>query len=454
MKRMICAVLALCLGLCGCSGWNLLPQKQAASSTLSSTAETAEPTAAPQALHVYYEQENVAAARALEAYAAAQNVAVDAVDDPAQAGLAVLEATPESGSDYRDLSADTLLAAAGSRAGMSGSFTSLPMGKTLYCYWADKNVLAALLGTDYEITDLQNASWAEWSDFVEKAGEWIAAPAETTVTLSGREYTLPAEKADAAANLDGVFALPAGAGAFSGAAYSGVLVAADGQMTDEALAGPMNGLLNCFGLETSYLAGAQSKTDRGDAAWLQTSVSDAVGLLGDGKALFYRGRLTDALANLSPETCQRLVPVPQKCLFEEEDLTTTDYNLTGLMNYPVLTTAGQLAIPAAADEDAVRSGAGFLLWLYTSDAGSTLLTDTLGLITPWNTASNSTELGALQVNLVSTGVLPGAQFSDAANAGINAAAQTLLTREKWTKADKQTFVAAVEQALGAVQSAG
>ena len=53
-----------------------------------------------------------------------------------------------------------------------------------------------------------------------------------------------------------------------------------------------------------------------------------------------RAGLADLTAVLGTNAVQSLVPVPFKCYFEQSDLTTEEYDLTGLMNYPTLACAG------------------------------------------------------------------------------------------------------------------
>ena len=57
-----------------------------------------------------------------------------------------------------------------------------------------------------------------------------------------------------------------------------------------------------------------------------------------------------------------------------------------------------------------------MLWLYSSGDGEKALTNTLGVITPWNTASDTTTLGAMQVEQVNTAILPGIDLPTAAAA--------------------------------------
>ena len=117
---------------------------------------------------------------ALQAYCDARGVTPEWTADLADADLALLSALPE-GEGWLDLSGQQLLRAAADRAGLSADAAvyQLPLGRSLYAYWADGALLTALLGDC--LTDLQNATWEEWSEFADAVTEWIAAPAATEV---------------------------------------------------------------------------------------------------------------------------------------------------------------------------------------------------------------------------------------------------------------------------------
>lgn len=80
------------------------------------------------------------------------------------------------------------------------------MGQSLYAYWADNRVLTELLQSDAALDDLRAATWEEWFDFVTAVTHWCAEPGAVQVTLNGNVYTLPAERRETLANLNGVFA--------------------------------------------------------------------------------------------------------------------------------------------------------------------------------------------------------------------------------------------------------
>ena len=154
--RKTAAALALpALLLAGCS----LADVQAAVLPAENTAtiETA-PTAAPQSLTVYASASLAPAARA---YADAQGVALTETDDAGAADLLLVDHA--SGGSLLDVTSDTLLAAAAARADITDNANTLPLGRSLYGYWASKDALTALLGDD-AVTALQGATWDEWSD--------------------------------------------------------------------------------------------------------------------------------------------------------------------------------------------------------------------------------------------------------------------------------------------------
>ena len=148
------------------------------------TIETA-PTAVPQTLTVYASDALAPAARA---YAEAQGVTLTMTADAAAADLLLTDHAP--GGSLLDVTSDTLLAAAAARADITGNASTLPLGRSLYGYWANGAVLNALLG-DGALTALQGADWEEWSDFVETLSAWLDDQKAATVTLSGSDYTQP-----------------------------------------------------------------------------------------------------------------------------------------------------------------------------------------------------------------------------------------------------------------------
>ena len=200
-KRISALVLSSCL-LAGCAG-------QGAAATGETAAPSqAVPTAAPQSLTVNGLLDTSAAVGALELYAQAQNVTLQNSFETETADLVILDAPPQDDGTWKNLAENELLAAAAQRAGLDteSTVTALPVGQSLYAYWADNRVLTELLQSDAALDDLRAATWEEWFDFVTAVTHWCAEPGAVQVTLNGNAYTLPAERRETLANLNGVFA--------------------------------------------------------------------------------------------------------------------------------------------------------------------------------------------------------------------------------------------------------
>lgn len=413
LKTIRFAALALpALLLAGCAANPLRPAEHTA------TVETAA-TPQPQTLNVYATD---ALLPALQDYAATQEVTLNVTEDPAAADLLALDYKPDGLVEGVDVMSDTLLAAAASRAGITESTDALPLGRSLYGYWANGTMLTSLLG-DGAVTALQNASWEEWSNFVETLQAWLEEPEAATVTLNGSDYTLPETKPDTL-NATGVFSEPMD----RAAGYTAALLAAGSELTEDTLSGPLNGVYSAVTLEWDNLAES------------------------DETALFRRAKLTDLLSAYGAEACQSLVLIPFKCNLEESDLSTEEYNLTGLLNYPVLADVGYVTVRAGTDETAQKAAKSAALWLYSSGDGESALTETLGVITPWNTASDTTTLGAMQIEQAGTGILPGSTFTQAQADALAENEESLRDSEDHTSAERKTFTTQALAALGVTEA--
>ena len=151
-KRISALVLSSCL-LAGCAG-------QGAAATGETAAPSqAVPTAAPQSLTVNGLLDTSAAVGALELYAQAQNVTLQNSFETETADLVILDAPPQDDGTWKNLAENELLAAAAQRAGLDteSTVTALPVGQSLYAYWADNRVLTELLQSDAALDDLRAA---------------------------------------------------------------------------------------------------------------------------------------------------------------------------------------------------------------------------------------------------------------------------------------------------------
>ena len=427
------------------------------------TPSQAVPTAAPQSLTVNGLLDTSAAVGALELYAQAQNVTLQNSFETETADLVILDAPPQDDGTWKNLAENELLAAAAQRAGLDteSTVTALPVGQSLYAYWADNRVLTELLQSDAALDDLRAATWEEWFDFVTAVTHWCAEPGAVQVTLNGNAYTLPAERRETLANLNGVFAAQGpevsgnsgdgGVAENTPALYTTALLAAGEPLTEENLTGPLNALEQELRLEDA------------NSAW-QAGIADlwtSKYLFQQGNALFYRGYLADLVSDsgaaLSSAQKDALVWLPIKNNLTEADIANQRFNLAGLMNYPILANRAWLAIPADADEESARAAAAAILWLYTSKAGESALIDTLDLITPWGTGSNQNAAAAMQAAQVTAGILPGAALDQTQAAALQQAQRGLyyeadgitLRDGLWDEDAAAAWRSAVMAALGA-----
>lgn len=397
-RRMPAALLAGCILagclLTGCAGQNLalLPEAPPAQSA---PAPAPAEEAADEKLTITCETLPAGFEALLDAYAQSQGTGVRILGpdgESVQPDL-VLHSRGPDGQGYYDLSQDPLFtvliqsAAALPGRELSGPCPELPLGFAGYGYLADGELLCALLGEEFGPESLQKASSAEWTGFIQALGGWIEAPAAQPVTLAGKEFTLPAEKPPAAQNLTGVFAVPAAEpDAFAGSALSPVFCAAfadvNGVTADETLlTGPLNSFWSAMRLETGWMAGQGGPLLRGQDGAAALTMRDAAALLAGGQAVFCRASTAGLLPYLSQEDAARMVLIPLKLPFDDTDLAqNAAFTLEQLASWPVVGTAGWLAIPDSASEEGRQRAESFLLWLFASKDGQRALVDTMGLL--------------------------------------------------------------------------
>lgn len=363
MKRLLTILLAAAL-LAGCGGrLRLLPDggQAPASSAVPQATE------APDRVLTVWD-ESGALSEALALYSESQGVRVEPAADAASAALAVSAAQPAADSAL-DLSqqGELVQGMAGALTGGQEGCFGLPLANAAYGYLASAARLRALLGAEFDPADLQKASAAEWRDFVDALNGWLEQPAETGLTLNGKEYALPGEKPAELAGLEAVFAVAAD-DRFAGPVLAPVLgtcyktaeEAAAGGRTDAQLTGALNSLWTLLTDEAGSLAGA----GEGGAA---PGRAEAQAAFAEGTALFFRA--STAQSGLSAEDT---VVVPLKFTFDDTDLH-GGFSLEELTGMPVVKIGGWVYLPAAADENGRAEACAFLLWLYASEAGRQLM---------------------------------------------------------------------------------
>lgn len=364
---------------------------------------------------------------------------------------------------YCDLSQDPLFtvliqnAAALPGQSFSGPCTALPLGFAGYGYLADGELLAALLGEEFQPEFLQKASSAEWTGFIQALGGWIEQPAAQPVTLAGKSFALPAEKPAAAQNLTGVFAVPAAVpAAFAGSALSPVLCTAfadaDAAAADESLlAGPLGSFWSAMRLETSWMAGQDGPLLRGDAQAGTGTMQQAAGLLSGGQAMFCRASSAGLLPYLSAEEAARMLLIPLKYPFDDTDLApNAAFTLEQLACWPVVGTAGWLAVPESAGGEARARAEGFLLWLFASEEGQRALAEKMGLLSIVAAGAESPALQAAAGALSAGEALPDLAEGfgyDAQQRASEVLRETWLPQASWNPYQRAAYVEAVLAAL-------
>lgn len=416
MKRLLTILLAATL-LAGCGGrLRLLPDggQAPASSAVPQATE------APDRVLTVWD-ESGALSEALALYSESQGVRVEPAADAASAALAVSAAQPAADSAL-DLSqqGELVQGMAGALTGGQEGCFGLPLANAAYGYLASAARLRALLGAEFDPADLQKASAAEWRDFVDALNGWLEQPAETGLTLNGKEYALPAEKPAELAALEAVFAVAAD-DRFAGPVLAPVLgtcyktaeEAAAGGRTDAQLTGALNSLWTLLTDEAGSLAGAGE-----DGA--APGRAEAQAAFAEGKALFFRA--STAQSGLSAEDT---VVVPLKFTFDDTDLH-GGFSLEELTGMPVVKSGGWVYLPAAADESGRAEACAFLLWLYASEAGRQLMDGGSG-------AEGLPDLSAA--------------LSAEAMEAIDAAGNELAALTQFTTAGRRAFTSAVLAAL-------
>ena len=416
MKRLLTILLAAAL-LAGCGGrLRLLPDGGQAPAS----SPVPQATEAPGRVLTVWD-ESGALSEALALYSESQGVRVEPAADAASAALAVSAAQPAADSAL-DLSqqGELVQGMAGALTGGQEGCFGLPLANSAYGYLASAARLRALLGAEFDPADLQKASAAEWRDFVDALNGWLEQPAETDLTLNGKEYALPGEKPAELAALEAVFAVAAD-DRFAGPVLAPVLgtcyktaeEAAAGGRTDAQLTGALNSLWTLLTDEAGSLAGA----GEGGAA---PGRAEAQAAFAEGKALFFRA--STAQSGLSAEDT---VVVPLKFTFDDTDLH-GGFSLEELTGMPVVKSGGWVYLPAAADENGRAEACAFLLWLYASEAGRQLMDGGSG-------AEGLPDLSAA--------------LSAEAMEAIDAAGNELAALTQFTTAGRRAFTSAVLAAL-------
>ncbi|MBQ8646771.1 MAG: hypothetical protein IJ484_01355, partial [Oscillospiraceae bacterium] len=311
LKAALCGGLAACL-LAGCAGLNMTPTPPAAT-----PAPTAANTPDGGVLRLWMDEGAEGLSPAFDAYAAARGVTIREADSPQAADLAILTAPPAGETGWMDPAELTLLPDLMAAQSLSAYNRAVPLGGAAWGYWAERSALEALVpGLDPE--DLRQASWSEWTKFVQAVQDWTTDPDDTAVTLNGTRYALAAERGPALEGLTGVFAP---AGSEGDVALWTPAATAAGSGTPEG-----SSLYAVLELEAENAAPGQS-----------------VGAVLGGTALLARAGSVQAAQMSAPV----LLPCKQPELTPENGCTLTAQQL---LAWPAAGTGAWAALPDAADD--------------------------------------------------------------------------------------------------------
>lgn len=369
MKKILCLLLCA-LVLAGCGPVSLAPPQSPAPTP--TPPERGDGPTPPPCLTVALPENDEALKVLFDAYSAQQGVTVEYTQAQNEADLAVLRQKPEG--EWLSFESEPLSRAVCGMLGVSADTQGLPMGQYGCGYLANRTLLAALLG-EYALADLRLCTPEEWEDLCEELANWLEEPDDDTVTLNGKEYTLPKEKTELTGGLTALFVLADGEeDCYGGEVLSYALAPALdegqplGELTAAALAPGADALYDIFCLEREslYTPGEEPRP---------LEQAEAEEAFFRGKALFYRadtlrgsvlaGQGMDlALIGLKPE-------------LEEDDITAPGLAPADLYSRAVVGPYRWLAVNPQGDTDEALA---FAYWLYTSHQGQRLFTDTLGLV--------------------------------------------------------------------------
>ncbi len=285
----------------------------------------------------------------------------------------------------------------------------IPYNVEGYGYIVDRQMLTDLFdpSTDVDalIADIKGASYDEWKTFVETADAYIKEPSALTVTLMGNTYTMNGEKTGVATNLTGVFSVMGSQKWTYGDHFVNVAIntvfdspAAAFNATDEEIAQLENSFkkyAEALDLKTSYLAGSEGPEVRGQdfISEAKYGYDQAVQIFVDSKALFLKqgnwayGNVESANA----EMADRLLFLPVKMPIEESDIKVDGLTVEAFNSSIPVFVPNWYVINALVSEEEQNKAMDFLLWLNTSETGSSFVTDEFNFI-PYNADPTAIEL--------------------------------------------------------------
>ncbi|WMJ85873.1 ABC transporter substrate-binding protein [Anaerocolumna sp. MB42-C2] len=273
-----------------------------------------------------------------------------------------------------------------------------------YGYIADKNMLAALFGEDKVedfIASYKTATYAEFEAMVLAIDDYIKNGTAADITLSGKTFTLLADKSEKAAKLKGVFSV-AGAEKWTygdhliniaiDAVFKNSLDVANATKDQiEAGRGAWEAYAKLLDLKTSHAATARgpelinASTNGYDAA---------VATFANGEAVFIKqgNWCYTNITKANPEIGSTLTFLPIKLDVTQEDIKADGLTVDHLNSSIPVFVPMYYCINAKATDKEKAAAEAFLAWLNTTEEGLKFVVEDMAFI-PYNADPEVTSAG-------------------------------------------------------------
>lgn len=280
----------------------------------------------------------------------------------------------------------------------------IPYNVEGYGYIVDTEMLAALFGegqVDAFMAAFKTATYDEFEAMVNTLAAYIKEGTAGTVTLSGKDFALAAEKTGKAASLEGVFSV-AGSEKWTYGDHM-VNIAVDAVFKDsvaaseatkeqlEAGKGAFEAYAKALDLKT-----ANATTERGPELINATTngYDPAVANFANGKAIFFKNGnwCYTNIEKANADVVSTLAFLPIKMPFTQDDIKTEGLTVEHMLcSIPVFVPNYYCLNDKVSDKEKELAQE-FLVWLNTSEAGQKFVVEDMAFI-PYNADPATTSAG-------------------------------------------------------------
>ena len=279
----------------------------------------------------------------------------------------------------------------------------VPFNVEGYGYIVSKTMLADLFGeenVDAWIEAYKTATYEEWEAMVDVLGAYVKEGTAGTVTLSGQEFALAAEKTGLAVNLEGVFSVAGSEKWTYGDHLINIAIDAifkDAKAATEATAEQLEaGKANVVAYAKALDKITQYATSDRGPDLISSAINgydQQVNNFAAGKAIFVKqGNWTYTnIEKANPDICDSLTFIPVKMPFNDDEITsglTAEHMNTSI---PVFVPNYYLINDKVSDEEKELAEE-FLVWLNTTEAGMKFVVEDMAFI-PYNADPATTSAG-------------------------------------------------------------